>query len=458
MPKDKINFIKKNYQIIYSLALIIFIPVAIIANTVLFTDFFKKNIDQAMYNKAISIGDVINADLLEFFSDQSKIQQKLELISKFNSEIKAIDVLIKEGDIFSVSASLDKSIVGKKIDILQNMMSWQQNQPVAFLTTSQAPNSINQDVNFKSTERFWTIIMPLKNLDGGKEALLSMKVSLAVMDGLTKQAIIKSYIILIITIIIIILLLANNTRLFEYATLYRKLKEVDQMKDEFISVASHELRTPVTGIKGYISMILDGDMGEVNEKVRDSLSMVAGSTERLAVLVEDLLNVSRIEQGRLEVNSKEMDISPTIENIIKELKIQADVKNLSLTYKPHASPLPTVKIDEDRLKQVLINIIGNSIKYTAKGSVDVVTKLNSKGDRLQIKVKDTGIGMSSKERERLFEKFYRIQNDKTSKIIGTGLGLWITKQLIELMKGEITVDSMEDVGTEMIISFPVIKK
>lgn len=457
MPEEKLKSIKKYYQIIYSVALIVFIPLAIIANTVIFTNYFKKNIDQELYNKAISIGQVINVNLLGYFSDPTKIQEQLEKIAKFNPEIKALDIAAPENNTFKAIASLDKSIINQNFDALQNVMAWHQNKPVAFLTTSQNSNTAAPDINFQTTERFWVIVMPLVNEAGEKQALLSMKMSLAAMDELTKRTLTRSYAILAITIFIIILLLASNTKLFEYATLYRKLKEVDQMKDEFISIASHELRTPVTGIKGYVSMILDGNFGAISDKTKESLKMVQSATERLAALVEDLLNVSRIEQGRMQIETKNIEPGEIIKNIVAELKIQADNKQLFLGYKPHAESLPLIAIDPDKFKQVLINIIGNAIKYTAKGGVEVVTRLDDKGNQLQIRVKDTGFGMSAKERERLFEKFYRIQNDKTEKIIGTGLGLWITKQLIELMKGEIVVDSIEDVGTEMTLSFPIIK-
>jgi len=204
-------------------------------------------------------------------------------------------------------------------------------------------------------------------------------------------------------------------------------------------------------------MILDGTFGEINEKTKKSLKMVKNSSERLASLVEDLLNVSRIEQGRLEVKGTAQDINPIIKEIVAEISIQAKEKNLGLKYLPHNEKLPLINIDSERLKQALINLIGNAIKYTEKGQIDITTTEKNNGKNLEIKIKDTGIGMSAQDRERLFQKFYRIQNDKTRGVTGTGLGLWITKQIIELMKGVITVDSMEGVGRQIILQFPIIK-
>ncbi|HPM38853.1 MAG TPA: HAMP domain-containing sensor histidine kinase, partial [Candidatus Pacearchaeota archaeon] len=267
----------------------------------------------------------------------------------------------------------------------------------------------------------------------------------------------KSYGILLLGVILIVLLLLVNSRLFEYSILYNKIKEVDEMKDEFISMTSHELRTPVTVIKGYVQMMIE-EAKDLNIKKEgmEYLSIINTSTERLGNLIEDLLDVSRIEQGRFKTDLKEINAKPVIEETIKEMSFQAKEKGLSLNFEVIENTNDLINVDKDKLKQVLINIIGNSIKYTNEGSVDV--KISNKEDNLVISIKDTGIGMSAKEREHLFEKFYRIKNKKTQDVVGTGLGLWITKQIVEMMKGSIFVDSIEEVGTQVTIQFPLIKK
>jgi signal transduction histidine kinase len=243
--------------------------------------------------------------------------------------------------------------------------------------------------------------------------------------------------------------------LFEYSILYNKVKEVDKMKDEFISMASHELRTPITIIKGYTAMVLENATG-LSEQGKGDLKIISNSADRLSNLIEDMLNVSRIEQGRLKIELKPIDIMPIIEETVKEFKIQADQKNLKLNYLLEPNSKSIVEIDKDRLKQVLVNLIGNSIKYTPSGSVEI--KIFNREKNLIILIKDTGIGMSAKEREHLFEKFYRVKNKKTEEISGTGLGLWITKQIVELMNGAIFVDSMENIGTQITIELPLTEK
>lgn len=455
----ELNLQANKFQLIYSLALIVFIPAAIIINTVIFTNSFKGSVDQGLYNKTIALSEVINAGVQDQLANPEELQKRIEEVNKFNTDITSLDILSREQDDFKVTASLDKSSIGKTTKEMPFMAAWLQDLPTAGLTTSPSISTIKQEASFaKQAERYSVVIMPLRDRNGNKQALLSMKVSLSAMDSLTQSILMRSYLILAVTVLIIVLLLANNARLFEYATLYRKLKEVDQMKDEFISMASHELRTPVTGIRGYTSMMIDGTLGEIPDKAMNSLKIVQSAADRLAILVEDLLNVSRIEQGRLEIKAQALDIGLIIKNIVEELKVQSDAKSLTLIYNPHATALPLINVDPERLKQVLINLIGNAIKYTEKGSVEVTTEEKENGKTLELRIKDTGIGMSAKERERLFQKFYRVQNDKTKNISGTGLGLWITKQIIVLMRGEVMVDSIEGVGTQITLNFPIVKK
>jgi signal transduction histidine kinase len=228
------------------------------------------------------------------------------------------------------------------------------------------------------------------------------------------------------------------------------------MKDDFISIASHELKTPMAAIKGYISMIFEGVGGKVDQKAKEHLEKAFANVKRLDVLVTELLDVSRLEQGRMQFDMQPMDISVVIKQVNSELQVKAEEKKLKLTYQE--MPKPTVKIfaDADRLAQIFDNVIGNAIKYTLKGGVTISHKIES--DKLYTIIKDTGIGMSPEDRKRLFEKFYRIQNEKTMDIPGTGLGLWITKEIVHRMNGEIYADSMENIGSQFTIVFPIIKE
>lgn len=460
------EWIEKNsetFQLAYGLVLIILVPVLIYINVNSVIEKYNKNIDASLQKQLLTVGRSIYAFIRQDLDDSEKLQKDIERLSKKNAEFQSIEILTPEkktenGEIktiFKIVASLDKNNLGKNVDLYYYDLAWGLRDDDALATryieAFRDQKGKVQLSNISKSDHFWYLAMPMNDANNDKKAILSIKVSSKIIDDLQNENQNSSTFWLIITVIAVITFLSINIRLWDYAILYRKIKEVDQMKDEFISMASHELRTPLSAIKGYVSLVLEGTFGKItNPDMEKSLVRVMASTKRLEELVEDLLNVSRIEQGRLDISMTGTKIEPIVEEINAQLKISADEKGLALSYSKPAATLPPIDCDPERLKQILINLVGNSIKYTEKGSVTVTTEVNKDG-KLEIKVKDTGIGMSAEAQKKLFEKFYRIKNEKTEKIIGTGLGLWITKQIVELMNGKIFVESMEGAGTQITV-------
>lgn len=229
----------------------------------------------------------------------------------------------------------------------------------------------------------------------------------------------------------------------------------DQMKSEFVSIASHELLTPTAAMKGYLSMILDDNMGVVDETARKYLIKVAQSSDRLGKLVEDLLNVSRIESGRLKINKREFSLVESITKAVEELQVNAQKKALDLAFvAPTSTGLPNVYADADHVYRVLINLIGNAIKYTERGWVRVYVA-QSDPVHIQFTVSDSGLGIPPEHIPHLFEKFYRADRKEIAGIQGTGLGLYISKRIIELMGGQMVVQSEVGKGTTFSFSLPI---
>lgn len=235
-----------------------------------------------------------------------------------------------------------------------------------------------------------------------------------------------------------------------------RLYEDDQTKSEFVSIASHELLTPTSAIEGYLSMILDEHIASVDETATKYLQRVQNSAKRLSNLVKDLLSVSRIEAGRIKINIEAIQVELLIENVVSDLLPTTKEKKLSLTFLKSDQALPLCLADSEKLTQVIINLVGNAIKYTPEGSVLILAE--KKDDKIKITVEDTGVGIKQEDLPHLFEKFYRVDNTETVGIVGSGLGLYISKSLIEMMDGEINVESTEWHGSRFMVTLPIVVK
>jgi signal transduction histidine kinase len=235
-----------------------------------------------------------------------------------------------------------------------------------------------------------------------------------------------------------------------------KLKRLDEAKSEFISIASHQLRTPLTIIKGYISMLLDGNFGELNPIIKDPLEKVYESNERLINMVENLLNLTKIEADRLQLVFKEINLEYLTCDIVDEIKSNAEKKGLKLIYLAPDTVLPKIKIDEEKMRQVIINLIDNAIKYTKKGEIKVSVK--SDGGSVKFCISDMGIGIRKEDQQNLFKKFSRGKNSLLINTEGTGLGLFIAKQMINAHSGKIWAESEgEGKGSNFYFNLPISK-
>lgn len=234
-----------------------------------------------------------------------------------------------------------------------------------------------------------------------------------------------------------------------------KLKELDHLKDDFVSVASHELRTPMTAIRSYVWMALHKPDMPLTEKLKRYLYRTLVSTERLINLVNDMLNVSRIEAGKIEVYPKPFDIIALVKDVLEEVKVKADEKMVRLQVLEQKIPL--VFADPDKVHQVLLNFVGNSLKFTPPDGI-ISIGFFTDGNMVEISVKDTGTGITKDDLAKLFHKFSRLDNSYLSMGTsgGTGLGLFISKSLIDLMHGKVWATSEgQNKGSTFTFSLPI---
>lgn len=443
---DKVvDFIRKNSSLGYSFLLVVAIPAALFAFSFHSISVFEKNFNHLLQTKALLAENIFTAfikDELEKPEEEKKMEQTQQAIEEIliqNPDISEMKVLAFDADKkqYQIIASSKKDEIGNFSDDIKDMLAINNAEGVA---------SIEGD----EKERFWEVAKEIKP-QTGESFLVKMKLSLKEVDEAFERGIRRVYLVTFFSSLILILLMVNHFRLSRYVILFNKMKEVDQMKDEFISLVSHELKTPLTAIRGYADLLKEELGNSLESKQKEYLKNIEISTERLRDLVEDILEVSRIEQGRLKLEISQVDPNEAVSKVIDFLTPQAQKKKLKIGVKNELKADSRIEIDPKRLEQILINLVSNAIKYTPQGKVQV--RIFEENEKVFISVEDTGLGMSAKEQKSLFQKFYRIRNKETSGISGTGLGLWITKGLTEKMGGEIEVESMKGVGSKFIVSF-----
>jgi signal transduction histidine kinase len=230
-----------------------------------------------------------------------------------------------------------------------------------------------------------------------------------------------------------------------------KLRELDRLKDEFVGLVSHDLRTPLTSISGYVELLQSDETGALNEEQRGFLAIVARNADRLLRLINDLLFVARLQAGRLELDVSEVQVAELAEHAIATASPPAEAKGLKLTFERVGDT--TVFGEADRLSQLLDNLVSNAVKFTPEGGL-VSVRVVAEPDAVVIEVADSGIGIPASEQERLFDRFFRASTAVSRQIPGTGLGLHIARAIVDAHSGRIAVSSNEDLGTTFRVELP----
>jgi len=235
---------------------------------------------------------------------------------------------------------------------------------------------------------------------------------------------------------------------------YKKLQRIDKAKTEFMSIVSHQLRTPLSIIKGHLSMIREGVYDNDKEKKEKVLTNIYEANERLIDLINDVLNISRIQAGRVEINKEKVDLARVVKETVEKMEKLARDKGVEIVFYDPSEKMPEAEIDVSKTENVLLNILDNALKYTNEGKVEV--SLKKENDRfILIEIRDTGEGMKKEEIEKLFATFSRGDAGKKHWIQGSGLGLYIARQFAEMQGGKIWADSEgEGKGSQFYIRFP----
>ena len=250
-------------------------------------------------------------------------------------------------------------------------------------------------------------------------------------------------------------ILDQNDRIVSASTIAQDItsrKLLDRMKDDFVGTVSHELRTPLTAIKGFIELVADGDAGPVTDTQREFLKIAARNSDKLGVLINDLIDMNLIESQRLEIQLEPLDLGPVLADVASTFRVMARTKGLA--FRESVAPLPRVRGDSARLIQVFTNLVSNAIKYTPRGEVGIQAVASAAG--VEVTVHDTGIGLSIEEHGQLFTRFFRARNSVVAEAGGTGLGLVIAKAIIVRHHGKIDVESRPGEGSRFRVTLPAL--
>lgn len=431
-------------------------------------EMYKKNVELSVTNKTLSILQKINAIILGSVTDLKQVsQQVVELIvSEGDFKRASIFIVRKEEGLVKLASSEGEAVkraeyLVKKhfpsdkisLDNTNNLLVKVVNMPRLQITnncyevlnpefTQEEAHIIQETLNIRTVLVYPLVIreevIGVLSIGVGEDAAQISEYELDLMNRLAG----------------IIGIAVDSSLLYQrIQDANERLKELDRLKDEFVSLASHELRTPMTAIKSYVWLLLYGNMGVISEKQKTYLERTYTSTERLINLVNDMLNISRIESGRFTIATADIDVNKLINEVLLEVQARAQEIGVKLEY-TKSNDILTAKADEDRIKQVLINLIGNSIKFTPKDGVVTVMAIRDNQGFIKISVKDTGRGLSAEDIPKLFKKFNMVGNDHLTKERGqgTGLGLYLSKSLVELHGGKIWVES-EGLGKGSTFSF-----
>lgn len=441
------EFVRNNPQLLYTIFLLIVVPLAFIVSGGRFLDVAQKNQERIEQTYVSSLHDALIDTARDAFADPGVLQIQVDRLAERDPDIAHLAILKKEGESMQVLASSNYDELGTVMPI------------------GTTPNEPGNEYRIAQSNPGGTFVFPGVNDDGrilhGVRAVaaddgtilgfLVTDISMSRIDTLAARGVREAYTFSIFFILAIFILLIRHARIIDYTVLYRKLAEVDKLKDDFISMAAHELRTPISVVRGYASMLVEG--GKLPAEEAKQADYITRSAAQLNSLVDDLLDVMRIEQNRMEFALVPTDVGAVVREVTDMLAVNAKEKNLALNMEIAADV--RAALDPDRFRQVMLNIAGNAVKYTPQGNVTV--RVAAEGGKAVVRVSDTGIGISAEDQKNLFSKFYRVKSEETKAIRGTGLGLWITRQMIEKMRGTIGLESIKGRGTDVTLSFPLVK-
>ncbi len=433
--KNGLSRVVGNTNLLFALFLIVVLPLLLLFSGRQFLQVGKDNQDLLERERIGLVQDVFVSLVETTSADKLILQSEIENITDINPDIVA----------FKIVQKIDAGYVTLVSDHRDEIGSLEEETYLYDLAFSRPDESLVETVVIGG-ERLMRAVR-LADVRGGDFVILTVT-SRAAIDQKFKNNEQLAYFTLLFIFLFLVGLAFWISRLTNYQMLYKNLQKTLKEKDLFTNMIAHELRAPLTAIRGYASMAQEDLQSDEMEKY---ISRIDISSERLLNIINDLLDVARIQSGKLSVDISNCSISEVVRVVSEELQVTAANKKIVLILALEAEDIFAFA-DKKRLHQAVTNLVSNSIKYTKEGAITL--RVSQKKEWVEIRVEDTGMGISAEDQKKLFAPFFRVKSDSVAAITGTGLGMWITKQMIELMGGKIGVESIEGVGTHIVVSLP----
>ena len=450
-------FVRENPAILFSLALIVLIPLALYFYVLLTVQSFENAAMNEIEAHDFTASDALLAMVERDFpakdaANPEALQKTIDRIVANDTRLKNIRVIVKDGRDYKAVAAQNRDQVGMSIDVTPSLNG----ESLIAYSWVNASEDVSSEIEIAG-EKLRRVIKVFVGEDGEVYALAAADFSINRTLDMIAAGVYQSYLIMGVIMILSLLLIVQHARLFSYVGLSRDLQQKNTAKDNFIRMATHELRAPVTVLTGYTDLLKEDLAGTVDADQQKYIDRMVLSVKNLSDLMADILEVSHLEQGRTDFDPEIVAPDIVVGEIVDGLAAKAEQKGLKLSFDAKGFS-HKIRVNSVCFKRIVTNLVENSIKYTPAGKVAVAVAAQTAKKRCAITIQDTGFGISAEGQAHLFEQFYRVKTQENAEIPGTGLGLWMSREMARKMGGDIMLESIEKMGSKFFIFFPLANK
>lgn len=447
-------FVRENPAILFSLALIVLIPLALYFYVFLTVQSFESAAMNEIEAHDFTVSDALLAMVERDFpakdaANPEALQRSIDRIVANDTRLKNIRVIVKDGRDYKAIAAQNPDQVGMSIDVTPSLNG----ESLIAYSWVNASEDVSSEIEIAG-EKLRRVVKVFVGRNGEVYALAAADFSINRTLDMIAAAVYQSYLIMGVIMILSLFLIVQHTRLFSYVGLSKDLQQKNTAKDNFIRMATHELRAPVTVLTGYTDLLKEDLAGTVDADQQKYIDRMVLSVKNLSDLMADILEVSHLEQGRTDFEPEIIAPDIVVKEIVDGLAAKAEQKGLKLSFDAKGFS-HKIRVNPVCFKRIVTNLVENSIKYTPAGKVAVTVAAQTAKKRCAITIQDTGFGISAEGQAHLFEQFYRVKTQENAEIPGTGLGLWMSREMARKMGGDIMLESIERMGSKFFIFFPL---